>query len=620
MNRYADFHGKPDYDNPEVLGISRLPAHTRYMAFSSVREALRGDVRHSSGVLNLDGSYRFKLYDKPSLAPEFWQEDFDDADFADIEVPGNWEVQGFAKPVYTNTVYPWENREEKSYIRPKKGANVVPNPPFIPEENPTGCYRREFNLPVRFEGRRLILRFEGAETAYYVWLNGQCVGFAKELGLKYRQEACNNLIIWKDGSKGYENAAPVILQGHIDMVCAKTEDCTKDMARDGLDVRTDGEWVWADKTSLGGDNGIAVAMILAILSDETLAHPPIEAVFTVDEEVGMDGAFALDCSDLKGKKLLNLDSEEEGVFTVSCAGGVRLDCTLELKQESAADMTGYRVTISGLKGGHSGMNIKDGRGNANCLMARTLYSAMERCPSLRVSDLTGGQFDNVICLRNDALVALSAADAPAFEAFIKEFDATLKNEYAVTDGGISLVCEKADVPAAFSAADTSRLLHVLLALPQGVQEMSADFPGLVQTSLNLGVMRTDEHGVKCSFSVRSCIASQKDMLIQRVKAIVEFGGGTVGERSNYPGWQYDRDSAIRKEIEAVYRDLTGHDGKIEATHGGLECGLLIEKIPGLDAVSMGPELHDVHSVNERLNVASTARVYELVCEVLKRSK
>ena len=240
-----------------------------------------------------------------------------------------------------------------------------------------------------------------------------CVGFAKELGLKYRQEACNNLIIWKDGSKGYENAAPVILQGHIDMVCAKTDDCTKDMTREGLDLMTDGEWVWADKTSLGGDNCIAVAMILAILADDTLVHPPIEAVFTIDEEVGMDGAFALDCSDLKGKKLLNLDSEEEGVFTVSCAGGVRLDCTLELKQESAADMTGYRVTISGLKGGHSGMNINQGRGNANCLMGRTLYSAMERCPSLRVSDLTGGQFDNVICLRNDALVALSASDAPA---------------------------------------------------------------------------------------------------------------------------------------------------------------------------------------------------------------
>ena len=448
-----------------------------------------------------------------------------------------------------------------------------------------------------------------------------CVGFAKELGLKYRQEACNNLIIWKDGSCGYENAAPVILQGHIDMVCAKTEDCAKDMTRDGLDIRTDGEWVWADKTSLGGDNGIAVAMILAILSDETLPHPPIEAVFTVDEEVGMDGAFALDCSDLKGRKLLNLDSEEEGVFTVSCAGGERLDCTLAAAREAlGADDQGYRVTISGLKGGHSGVNINQGRGNANCLMARTLYSAMEKCPSLRVHALEGGQFDNVICLRNDALVALSASDAPAFEAFISEFDATLKNEYAVTDGGISLTCEKAGVTTAVSERETSRILHVLLALPQGVQEMSADFPGLVQTSLNLGVMHMDETGLRFSYSVRSCIASQKQMLIQRVKSIVEYTGGTVGERSSYPGWQYDRDSALRKQVQAVYRDLTGCDGRIEATHGGLECGLFIEKIPGLDALSMGPELHDVHSVEEKLNVASTERVYRLVCEVLARSK
>ena len=447
-----------------------------------------------------------------------------------------------------------------------------------------------------------------------------CVGFAKELGLKYRQEACNNVVIWKDGSCGYENAAPIIMQGHIDMVCAKTEDCTKDMAREGLDVRTDGEWVWADKTSLGGDNGIAVAMILAILSDETLAHPPIEAVFTVDEEVGMDGAFALDCSDLKGRKLLNLDSEEEGVFTVSCAGGARLDCTLSAAREALGEKyQGYCVTISGLKGGHSGMNIKDGRGNANCLMGRTLYSAMERCPSLRVGDLTGGEFDNVICLRNDALVAVSKEEAGAFEAFIKEFDATLKNEYAITDSGLSLVCAPTAVSSAVSAQETSRFLHVLLALPQGVQEMSADFPGLVQTSLNLGVMRMDDQALRFSYSVRSSIASQKEMLIQRVKSIVEYAGGTVSVRSSYPGWQYDRSSALRKEVEAVYRDITGREGKIEAIHGGLECGLFIEKIPGLDALSLGPELHDVHSVHERLSVASTARVYALVCELLKRS-
>ena len=335
----------------------------------------------------------------------------------------------------------------------------------------------------------------------------------------------------------------------------------------------------------------------------------------------MDGAFALDCSDLKGRKLLNLDSEEEGVFTVSCAGGARLDCTLAAAREALGEKyQGYRVTISGLKGGHSGMNIKDGRGNANCLMGRTLYSAMERCPSLRVGDLTGGEFDNVICLRNDALVAVSKEEAGAFEAFIKEFDATLRNEYAITDGGIALACEKAALSSAVSAQETSRFLHVLLALPQGVQEMSADFPGLVQTSLNLGVMHMDEQGLYFSYSVRSSIASQKEMLIQRVKAIVGYAGGTVSVRSSYPGWQYDRSSALRKQVEEVYRDLTGREGKIEATHGGLECGLLIEKIPGLDALSMGPELHDVHSVNERLNVASTERVYALVCELLKRSK
>ncbi len=448
-----------------------------------------------------------------------------------------------------------------------------------------------------------------------------CAGFARALGLRYRQEPCGNVVIWKDGSRGYENAAPIILQGHIDMVCAQTEDCKKDMAREGLDVRTDGEWVWADKTSLGGDNGIAVAMILAILSDEALSHPPIEAVFTVDEEVGMDGAFALDCSDLKGRKLLNLDSEEEGVFTVSCAGGVRLDCALDMAREPLeSGVTGYRVTISGLKGGHSGMNIGDGRGNANCLMVRALYSAMEEIPSLRVSDMRGGRFDNVICLRNDALVAVAETDGPAFEAFIRAFDATLKNEYVVTDGGISLCCEKAKVGSAVSRKETSRLLHTLLALPQGVQAMSADFPGLVQASLNLGVMHMDETGAKFTFSVRSSVASQKQMLVQRVRAIVEYAGGTASERSSYPGWQYDRDSTLRREVETVYRDLAGHDGKVEATHGGLECGLFIEKIPGLDALSLGPELHDVHSVNERLNVASTARVYTLVCELLKRSR
>ena len=447
-----------------------------------------------------------------------------------------------------------------------------------------------------------------------------CAGFARELGLRHRQDGANNLVIWKDGTPGYENAAPVILQGHLDMVCAKTEDCSKDMAKEGLDLATDGEWVWAEKTTLGGDNCIAVAMILAILADDSLPHPPIEAVFTTDEEVGMDGAFALDCSDLKGRELLNLDSEEEGVFTVSCAGGARLDCVLPGAAERLDGDAGYVVTLSGLKGGHSGGDIHLGRASANHLMGRVLYNAMERCPGLRLADLRGGRFDNVICSRNDALVAVPQSEAAALEAFLEEFGAVLKNECAGCDEGLTLTWESRALSSALNVEVTRHILHVLLALPQGVQAMSVDFPGVVQTSLNLGVMSMENDGLHFSYSVRSSIASQKAMLLQRVRSIVEYAGGTVSERSNYPGWQYVRQSAMRERLLGAYQDLTGKEAVIEATHGGLECGLFIEKIPGLDAVSLGPELQDVHSPRERLSVGSTERVYRLVCEFLKRSK
>ncbi len=447
-----------------------------------------------------------------------------------------------------------------------------------------------------------------------------CVGFAKELGLKWRQDALNNVVIWKGGTPGYEDAEPVILQGHMDMVCAKTEQCDKDMAREGLDLATDGEYVWAEETSLGGDNCIAVAMALALLADKTMPHPPLEAVFTVDEEVGMEGAFGLDCSDLKGRQLLNLDSEEEGVFTVSCAGGVRMDCRLPGSRGPLTGETGYAVTISGLQGGHSGADIDKGRASANVLAGRVLYSAMERVPGLRLADVRGGKFDNVICPFNVAKVAVPAGKEAEFEAFIREFDGVLKNEYAGCDEGVTLVCQRTAVETALSPEDTHRILRTLLVLPQGVQAMNADFPGLVQTSLNLGVMSVEADGLHLTLSIRSCIASQKAMLCQRVRAVIETGGGTAEERSGYPGWQYQRESAMRQRLMEVYRDLNGKDAVIEATHGGLECGLFIEKLPGLDAVSLGPELRDIHSPRERLGVASTERVYRLVCEFLKRSK
>ena len=447
-----------------------------------------------------------------------------------------------------------------------------------------------------------------------------CVAFAQELGLKYRQDEANNVVIWKDAAPGYEKAVPVILQGHIDMVCVKTEDCPKDMAEEGLDLATDGEWVWADKTSLGGDNGIAVAMILAILADKSLPHPPLEAVFTVDEEVGMDGAFALDCSDLKGKKLVNLDSEEEGVFTVSCAGGLRLDCFLAGERSPLHGEVGYQVELSGLLGGHSGAEIHKGRASANHVMGRVLYSAMERADGLRLADIRGGRFDYVICSSNRAEVAVPEEQAEDFEAFITEFDAVLKNEYAGVDDGITLSCRRTQLDSALSQKVTFRMLRVLLVLPQGVQAMNVDFPGLVQTSLNLGAIGVEADGLHFSISVRSCIASQKAMVAQKVRAIVTSARGTVLERSAYPGWQYARESVLREDVLAAWKAVSGKEGRIEATHGGLECGLFIEKIPGLDAVSLGPELHDVHSVKEKLSVPSTKLVYEMTLELLKRSR
>ena len=447
-----------------------------------------------------------------------------------------------------------------------------------------------------------------------------CVSFAQELGLRWRQDEVNNVVIWKEATPGYEGAVPVILQGHMDMVCVKTEDCPKDMAAEGLDLATDGEWVWADGTSLGGDNCIAVAMILAILADDTLPHPPLEAVFTVDEEVGMDGAFALDCSDLKGCKLVNLDSEEEGVFTVSCAGGLRLDCFLAGEQRPLLGEKGYVVTLDGLLGGHSGGEIHKGRASANHLMGRVLYNAMGRVPGLRLADIRGGRFDNVICPSNQAKVAVPAERAADFEAFIQEFQAVLQNEYAGCDDGLSLTCAPVELERALSPKVAFRMLQVLMVLPQGVQAMSADFPGLVQTSLNLGTMGLEEDGLHFSISVRSCIASQKAMLRQRVRAVVASARGSVAERGDYPGWQYAKESVLREDILAAYQAVTGKEGRIEATHGGLECGLFIEKIPGLDAVSAGPELVDIHSPQERLNVASVGRVYEMTCELLKRSR
>ncbi len=448
-----------------------------------------------------------------------------------------------------------------------------------------------------------------------------CVKYAQERGLDVRQDAFNNVIIKKPASPGYEQAPAVILQGHLDMVCAFEPDCGIDMTKDGLHLVVEGDWLKAYKTSLGGDDGIAVAIIMAILDDDSLKHPKLEAVFTTDEETGMDGAIGLDMSELEGRNLVNLDSEEEGTLTVSCAGGVRVDCFFEADfTEVPAGWTCWAVHVEGLKGGHSGVEIDKGRASAIQLLGRFLYRA-EKETGLRLVSLCGGTFTNVIPLKASAVVALPADKAQCLEELCRADEAMFRAEYAAADPGLRMIAEPAEKQGGtLTGTRTQELLNMLLLAPYGVQAMSMDLPGLVQTSLNLGVAETNEKGVRLGFSVRSSVQSQKDMLTERLSALCDVFHAQFSTHSPYPGWAYKRESALRDAMAKACAEVLGREPVITATHGGLECGLFMEKLPGLDCISLGPDLHEVHSVRERLSISSTDNLYRIVCRFLENWK
>ena len=437
-----------------------------------------------------------------------------------------------------------------------------------------------------------------------------CVKFAQERGLRYQQDDLNNVIIWKDASPGYESAEPLIFQGHIDMVCAFEPDCGIDMQRDGLNIYVDGDWVKAYKTSLGADNGIGVAIAMALLDDDTLKHPRLEALFTTDEETGMFGADGVDLSALEGHNLINLDSEEEGCMTVSCAGGVRADCMFPADWEATpADARFYEVVIDGLKGGHSGAEIDKGRASATQLMGRFLYRA-EQETGLRVASMAGGTFTNVIPLYCRSVVAVPKDKAAAFEALCESDEAMFRNEYLTPDPGLRMkAAQTAAADRVFSKERTRALLNMMLLAPYGVQAMSMDIPGLVQTSLNLGVIKTEGEGIGLYFSLRSSIQSQKDMLVERLSALCGLFGAQFTTHDPYPAWAFKKESRLREAMSKACAEVYGKEPGITATHGGLECGLFMEKRPDFDCVSLGPELYEVHSVRERLSISSTERLY-----------
>lgn len=438
-------------------------------------------------------------------------------------------------------------------------------------------------------------------------ISAYCMAFARLHGLDAEQDAYNNVLIRKPGSAGYENHPPVILQGHLDMVCEREPECTIDFARDGLELFVEGDWIGARGTTLGGDDGIAVAMGLAILEDDTLAHPPLEVLFTTDEETGMDGAVGLDASRLKGRTLINADSEEEGVLTVGCAGGARAELRIPVAREPVSAPC-YTVTVDGLIGGHSGAEIHKGRLNSNIVMGRFLQSLPE---GFRLVKLAGGLKDNAIP-RQTVCVLAGEDPTAAAAAFTAANRIPADPELTVT------VAPAPAAATAVTAADSRRVAAFLTTVKNGAQAMSRHIDGLVETSLNLGVLELEETALRATFSVRSSVGASKTALLADLKQTAAAFGGTYSSHGHYPAWEYREVSPLRDVMVAVYEELTGQKPVVKAIHAGLECGLFSEKLPGLDAVSFGPRMRDIHTTRERLCISSTGRTYAYLCRVLER--
>lgn len=435
-------------------------------------------------------------------------------------------------------------------------------------------------------------------------ISDYCVAFAKAHHLTYHQDALGNVIIKKPATAGYEDHATVILQGHIDMVCEKAPDSPIDFTTDGLDVDTDGELVFAHGTTLGGDNGIAVAMAFAILESTDLAHPPLEVLLTVDEETGMYGAEGFDPTLLEGKLLINIDSEEEGYLTVSCAGGARAELTLPLTYVPNT-ISCWQVEVGGLQGGHSGIEIDKGRINANIALAQFL-STLDG----RLVTIAGGLKDNAIPVSSMAVIACDTDPTEAATAFAAA-------HRVAGDPNLTITVTPTTADRAMDEGTTTDVLALLTTVPNGIQSMSADIDGLVQTSLNLGILTTDGDALRASFAVRSSVGAEKAALLAKLENQIVALGGSYTSHGHYPAWEYRKESRLRDAMCAVWERTNGAQPIIAAIHAGLECGLFCEKIPGLDAVSIGPDMWDVHTYRERLSVASTARVYAYLCDVLK---
>lgn len=446
------------------------------------------------------------------------------------------------------------------------------------------------------------------------------VDFAKEHNLVWYQDENNNVVIVKEASAGYEAAEPIIIQGHMDMVCEKEKGVDIDFEKDGLKLYIDGDFLKAEGTTLGGDDGIAVAYALALLDSQEIAHPKLEVVITVDEEIGMLGADAIDLSMLTGHTMLNIDSEVEGSFLTGCAGGMAVNVTLPIKRVM---QSGEKValTITGLEGGHSGSEIDKEHGNANILMGRLLRALFEETP-FGIISLAGGLKDNAITRECVTELLVPQENVNLVKEIADKLDIELKKEFMTADPSVCIEFEDLGKKeeSILDFGSVSRVIFYLRSVPNGVQHMSQVMHGLVETSLNLGIMELKEDALHTVTSIRSSVGTRKADLLDRVTAIVELLGGEAEVEGDYPAWEYKQDSSLRPQIAKVYKQLYGKEPVFETIHAGLECGLLSEKIKDLDCVSFGPDNFDIHTPKERLSISSTGRVWDFIVEFLRQAK
>lgn len=443
-----------------------------------------------------------------------------------------------------------------------------------------------------------------------------CVAFAKERKLEVIRDEAGNIIIKKPGTTGYEKSEPVILQGHLDMVCEKTAESSHDFKTDGIELCVGDGFIKAKDTTLGADNGIAVAMILALLESTDIPHPPIEALFTADEEIGMGGADAVDLSLLKGKKLLNLDSEEEGILTTGCAGGISMETLIPVQKEERCG-TEVSVRISGLLGGHSGAEIHKQRGNAHKMMGR-LLDRMQKKADIFLVSVSGGSKDNVIAGECRAELLVETKDSDKTKETVQEMKVIWDNEFMGEEPGLTLeVTEQENIRiAAFDRNSTDHIITYLVICPYGVQEYSRKLENLVETSVNIGAVMMQDSCVKMKTLIRSSVESRKEQMKEILDQCAKAVGGKTEIITEYPAWQYNPDSELLRVMLDTYQAVYKEEPVVFAIHAGLECGLFLGKRPDLDCVSFGPELKDVHSVNEKLDIASTERTWNYLKAIL----